>query len=860
MDSQRPKRKAALAAAAASRAASAPAPHCRKRHHDADDDGQMEEEGEDEDEAMDESSSSSSESGSDWEDIARGNKGVAARKKQRLDADGRAAGVAAGRKGAAKERGRGRGKAKAKAPATEEGDHEEGDGPDGGGVADTDMEDAAAVVVRGPEDVLAAFHSVSEALKEQLVLVEEAKAKAEEVFSAMDALPPPQTHTAENHMRAIERQRHVLISMGCRNGEAQLHSAAVTAREQTEEFVKKIDTLQHYMDNLNQNDQEELLCLEGLLEGLWMSDDQRVGIGGYLGFISTMECLSSVSQHFKSLTQQPAMHPILELNRCPKPDIANTWLETGRLAACQSFAVDHRPMPSLVRLLEATAATVRDIQTSSRSRHGRQWREPIQMPPRGQQLVFPQLHKASVHQSWSQIAQDRDYQLPALTELGASELTSVWFPATGPRSWVSRASAGIHSLVLTTNHHQTYGNVPHFLSNTPSWNTLVSLKGAHGIPDDDFIDQMGGGGARTARLQTIEMNLGYPIINSVMNISSVHRFRTSCLAPNATETYPDIHLRLPFHGSAADLAAGLPTAQTLCTQAETVDLFSQATAGQEDHPDLTTLKCAKIKKLTMLPSGGGHPLPPYVLANPASLFPAVESVEVEERDFGGMGFYDGGLGAVLGDLPSLERVTFSSDVWATPHTELCLIPPSVGFFATEGRPLTVAFHVTIGDLQKANSTSHYITWSLYDGEGGEGAGAGAGAERERGLMESGRVSRIEVEISTKAERGFGRASGLSDSRAKEMHRSFAQCVAAALAANASLDCIALTVRPSPRYNLLRVLRDASKGRFGVSPPEGDESWAFEMRRANGGTSSSSSSGKTDKGGLKRKRDTASKAG
>ncbi|CEM34090.1 unnamed protein product [Vitrella brassicaformis CCMP3155] len=808
-------------------------------------------------------SSSPSEGVSDWEEevMTRRSKAAAASKKQR-------------RANTAK------GKAAVKPEAHQEGeggDHngvkmedgmkEEAEGEGAGGAADDDMEDAAAgVAAKGPGDMLAALDGVADALIQQFVYVKQARAKAHSVLAAMDALPPAHSYGENLRIQAVEQQCRGLISMGCRDTEAQLHSTAITARGQTEELVKKLDMIHNQMNTLNQDENEEHSFLLNLPEFLWMSDDERIGIGGFLGFIFCIESLSSVSAHFHSLTtQQPAMHPTVELNRNPKPDTAAKWTEL--LSSCMYLHINNlKVTPSLVRLLEAMAATLREVRLHGAAPKGqdgclrRDWddefggglyREPIKMQPRGEPLVFPHLRKAFVLGSWGQIAQDRDYQLPALTELGVVELVHYSFAASAaPRVWVERASAGLRSVVVERHATKRYLNdVGDLVKGTISASTLTNVSGVDYGGEDRFRDHV-------VALRNVQMTLprpaaglvvdDRPVVAEVDIVRGLHQFRTTCLAPNATETYvgdqrrrfptrrwqmllppAPVELRLPLSGAAADLAPCLPTLEVLAAQAKTVILTTHASAAEESHAGVGAFVCGNLKELTIqrAPDTFTHPLPPYVVATPAVAFPAVEAVVVQEQ---GAGFYDGGVGSILPKLPSLERVTFSRTVAAIPHTKLCLIPTCVGVLATDGRPLTVAFHVTIGNLQKANSTSHYISWSLYGGEGGEGAGAGAGIERERGLMQSGRVSRIEVEISMTS--GGGRASGLSESRAKEMHRSFAECVAEAFTANSCLDCVALTVRPPPRYNLLRVLSDASKGRFIVSPPDGDDSDAFEVRR------------------------------
>ncbi|CEM34084.1 unnamed protein product [Vitrella brassicaformis CCMP3155] len=944
----RPPRKAAIAAAAAS------APHKRHRNkRPADDDGGdqpmdhvdddgEEDESEGEDEAMAENVSSSSEEGSDWEDIARGKRGAAAKKKQRLDANGRAAGVAVAKRGAvkakAKAKAQGRGRAKAKATATgEEGDQcEEGENGEGGVDGDVDMEDVAE---KEPEDALAALNTMREELHILIQRLDQTEAKARQVFEAKNALPPPNTDV-------VERQCRVWTSMVMRNTKMQIDNAKGTATAQLNQTVEKLDIIEDGINKINQPEQGELACLEGLPEGLWLSDDDRIGTepqpthetekpltdavhsflsvcrAGQLPWLRVVHGVPVMCEHaLRALTSNSAMHHIVEV-KTPPPDDSIDLLQE-RLSACRELRVRHSPCAAMVRLLEALSATIVTLTlqgsapsqqeiTRTDAKRGRHQRgklaqrrlvkamrrgkvTKVELPSSTAPVVFPRLRKATIYNAWGRIAGDRNYTLPALKELNAVSLG--YF---GPLLFIRRASAGVASLHITHDedvvaHAEddvTLHAVVEALRGTPTAETLVSLTGrvqldarprqlSHLHPQppplsstvDRFVNMMS-----TSRLQRLQLGVGPREIQSAADIQNLHRIRTSCLAPNATEDYyrvpthderryegirgpiPDKpHIRLPITGTAAELGGAVPTFQLLCAHSREVTLEPHGSQGAvREAPGLDDLVCTEAKKLTIRPSGASQPLPPYVIGSPASLFPAVESVEVRQ-DFEGMAFYDGGVGTVLGDLPSLESVTFRRDVSSVaiegvagkgvangPQTtcrraSLCLVPAAVGFLSAEG---TTALTVGVGfdvhfpgplffDRDPAQERWE-IKWSVY-GQAGEG----------RETM--GRISRIEISLHARLEGGH---YGMTEQEGKAMCRSLADAVAEAFSLFPSLRSVSLS-GSKPRFPLVPEIREAAQRRFVVV--SGKKS-AVEMRP----TRASSSKGGGVKG--KGKKDKATKAG
>ncbi|CEM14997.1 unnamed protein product [Vitrella brassicaformis CCMP3155] len=862
--------------------------------HGVDNDGE-EEKSSGEDEAMAGNvSSSSSEEGSDWEDIARGKKGAAAKKKQRLDASGRAAGVAVAKRRAAKAKGRGRGMAKAEAAATVgEDQREEGENAEGAD-GDVDME-------------------------------------ARQVFEAKNALPPPNTDVEHNRLQVVERQCRVWTSMVLRNTKMQVDNAKGTATAQLNQTVEKLEIIG---DGINKTKSTNLSRVS---LRVWMGCPRpcgsvmttaslrnhtpyQTGLGGYLGFVSCMASLSCVSMHFSALTSNSAMHPIVELS-IPPPDDSIDLLQV-RLSACRELRVRHRPCAAMVRLLEALSPTIvtLTLQGSAPSqqeinrtdaKRGRHQRgkmaqrklvkamrkgkaAKVELPSNTAPVVFPRLRTATIYNAWGRIADDRNYKLPALKDLIAASLGQL-----GPLSFIRRASAGLSSLHIThdkdvvahAEENVTLHDVSNALRCTPAAETLVSLTGRvhlevrrhqppllHPQPPPlsstihGFVNVMS-----ASRLQNIQLGVGPGEIQSATDIQSIHCIRTSCLAPNATEDYYRVpthserrqgirgplpekpHIRLPITGTAAELGGAVPTFQLFCAQTGEATLEAHARQGAvREAPGLDDLVCGKAKKLTIRPSGASHPLPPYVIGNPASLFPAVESVEVRQGTQG-MAFYDGGVGAVLGDLPSLESVTFKRDIRSVAveggagegiangplticrRATVCLVPAAVGFLSAEAATaLTVALGFDVGlAYYRYHDPAHErweIKWDVYEQAG-------------KGKEPMGRVSRIEISLSAPLYGGPDHEYGMTEEEGKAMCRSLADAVAEAFSLFPCLRSVSLS-GSRPRFPLVPEIREAAQGRFVVV--SGKKS-AVEMRP----TRTSSSKG----GGVKGKRDKATaKAG
>ncbi|CEL92015.1 unnamed protein product [Vitrella brassicaformis CCMP3155] len=580
--------------------------------------------------------------------------------------------------------------------------------------------------------------------------------------------------------------------------------------------------------------------LEELPEVLWMGGG--AGLGALVGFVSCMESLSSVNGHFRSLTQQPGMHPILDLDASPTMDIAEKWIGR-RLSECVSISVYHRPTPSLVYLLESLSAKVESVdlqcpyepptdkkgndlpfERDTRNRKGNLSR--ISLPHKNGPIVFERLESASIRSVWVKIAEDREYQLPVLKDLGLVNLDT-----RGPRQWIR--DSGIKSLHLISDeedigrsHEVRLDQVANFLKDTPSAQSLTSLTGRvsfqqqsqslyYGkVPDDAFIDHIA---TDIGPLDEIEMGLAE--VQTSQYIQKLHRFRSKLLsADSASETYfhlplarrhapcrynrlrdanktsTDLHLHLPFTGDGEALADCLATVELCCRKADKVTLDA---CRRSDHvkkiPGLDSLVCEAATELTTMAGGGKKTLPSYITSNPAAVFPRVSSVVVSHKEEEGWGedFYECGAGDVLHALsPFLSKVCFEfPDLYDKPRATCTLVPDGLGFMSSEGKEVEVQVKLDV-------DCCSYVKFSC--------------SEAGREFMESGRVSCIDVHIAGQAH--------VNETR--EMHGTFVECVVKAFSNFPALKCVVLRVdKPplfGPAFDLAGELRKAGKKRVRVT--------------------------------------------
>ncbi|CEL92374.1 unnamed protein product [Vitrella brassicaformis CCMP3155] len=749
------------------------------------------------------------EDGSESEDRGRRTTKVA-KKKQRVDEKDKAA---AGKAKPKKKGGR------SKAQAADE-DHQ--------------MED---VVELFPADPLEALKAVAQKLQTQIQRVEHAKAKAKELYELKMGLAAPESHTEQNRIRDVDCHYRVLTAMATADAEAHATHTDTTVKRQLDRCVAKLQIIQDKIDKLHDEEVVEP-CLEGLPETLWMSSDEKFGLGAFVGFVPCLTSLSAVSTHFHTLTQDSNMHPIIELNISPPNDIANELPVQGHF--------NHAPTPALIRLLESLKDTITSIDLNG---YGG-----IPLGETEEQIVFPQLHKAAVQGAWGGVARDRNFKLPALKHLSGDT-----FSRHGGYSrhhavvpWIDSACDGLTSIHST--YVQSLRDVAAAIRDTPTGEklaagdiaietapvvclhvatakTLTSLSGfkfsgndqdhnpyAHhpwypyGLgggkaPEDELSDLISA--PQGAKLQKIEMR--FPNMPTPKSIQRIHRFRAACLAPDAIETYsPTIHLWLPFKGDAAPLATCLPTVQLCCAKADSVTLMSHAEDGTGTAA-LSPLVCERARKLTIqcsyrdqqppqpayphylahhaqAPPRVTQPIPSYITSNAHCLFPSVVSLGVYERD-AGMRVYAGGAGVCMGSLPSLEKVSFEVRVKPDPSAELCLVPAGLSFLSSQGNNLTVKSSIDAdvdrylygGPANTAPADELSLNWRVYSGEGDAG----------RQVMER-RVSRLEIELRVSLRHSRGQ-TGLSCAAAKDMCQSFADCVAEAFDSCPSLSCVVLAL-------------------------------------------------------------------
>ncbi|CEM37710.1 unnamed protein product [Vitrella brassicaformis CCMP3155] len=778
------------------------------------------------------------EDGSGWEERGRRTT-KAAKKKQRVDKKDKAA---AGKAKPKKKGGR------SKAQAADE-DHQ--------------MED---VVELFPADPLEALKAVAQKLQTQklqtqIQRVEHAKAKAKELYELKMGLAAPGSHTEQNRMQDVDRHYRVLTAMVTADAEAHATHTDTTVKRQLDQCVAKLQIIQDKIDKLHQQ-QVVAPCLEGLPEALWMSSEEKFGLGAFVGFVPCLTSLSAVNSHFHTLTfhtltQDSNMHPIIQLNTSPPNDIAKEL--PGRFSKCKDIRINHAPTPVLIRLLEKLKDSIKSVDL-----RGVKNKPDDNLPPPQQHIIFPQLHKAAVHGKWGGVARDRKYTLPALKHLSGSIFSRhgeySWHYGVVP--WIDGASEGLTSIHSTFFHSLT--DVSASVKDTPTAKTLTSLSGFkfsgrdhdhnphvyypynhnYGLgggkaPEDEFIDVISAPPA--AKLQKIEMRLFD--MPTPKTIQRIHRFRAACLAPDAVETYHTstyFHLLLPFEGDVAPLATCLPTVQLCCAKANPVTLVSHAEDGMGTAA-LSPLVCERARELTIRCSYRNQPppqpaythylahahvqpsvtqpLPSYITSNAHCLFPSVVSLRVYERD-AGMRLYEGGAGVCMGSLPSLEEVSFEVRVKPDPSAELCLVPEGMGFLSSQGKDLTVKLLIDAepyrygyhgGQSDAAPADDLTVQWRVYGGEG----------EAGRQVMER-RVSRLEIELRVSLRHSRGQ-TGLPFAAVKDMCKSFADCVAETFDSCPSLSSVVLTLPYvySSRFSLVDCVREGARRRFRVAKGQGE---------------------------------------
>ncbi|CEM08966.1 unnamed protein product [Vitrella brassicaformis CCMP3155] len=687
---------------------------------------------------------------------------------------------------------------------------------------DVEMEDVGEV---GHGQALAALAEVAEQLQAQINMVNEAKAKAQQMLDAKAALPAPNTFAKQKHMQEVDRHYRVLTAMVRCEADIQISTVDKTAKQQVEACVKKLDVILKTMDKLNQH--EVRSGLEELPEALWMTTEEGFGLGAYLGYHTFMTSLSTINTHFSHLSRQPAVHPIVDIYANPTKRTAAKL--PGRVSQCRSLHVHHRPTPRLVTLLEQLAATIETVELQgTRQRRGQNIAEVLSNES---PTAFPKLRKATVGSVWESIAHRRKYDLPVLKELSIVGVSGF------ARALVRNASSGLSSLhfipdtrdeMAVVHEGGVYANYRHGSLtgqvdfSYPDW----GFAGGSGDPAQliDVIGTDNGGGP----LRHVEMGLN--TIKDTKLIRALHRFRTTCLSHGATESYhtydgyrrrEGLALRLPLTSAAPPVAPALPTLHMCCAQADRVTLKARASAGV---PDLGPLVFPRVNELTIDWDGpaydGDGVLPSYVTSDPRAMFPNVKSVWVKQR--GGAEFFEGGAGQVLSGLQSIDHITFGLFTPANPNATLCLVPAGVAHLCAQGRrDVTVcvkseidfpspSFNYTTLSYDPPQSQNLAVGWRVYGGD----------REAGRQVMAS-RVSRLEMHLLLRWDGYCGRTGpSLTDAAEKGLFQSFAECVVSVFESFPRLKCVVLSpYKPRPK-GLITLLREASQKRLTVSGGEG----------------------------------------
>ena len=347
-------------------------------------------------------------------------------------------------------------------------------------------------------------------------------------------------------------------------------------------------------------------------------------------------------------------------------------------------------------------------------------------------------------------------------------------------------------------------------------------------------------GTQTSAQLTIQMNA--PVCLFVF-VQKLHRFRTTCLAPNAFESYhlsdgrdprrqrQPLAIQLPFAGNINDLPPSIATAQALARHATHGTLHSHGGVhGQQAGQMWGSLVWAGITQLR-IESRGYLPLPSYITGNPASFLPNVRSIVVAEGEVG-LAFYDGGVGDVLRGLPSVEEATFHMRVRPDidPTATLCLVPLGARHLLSgQGREVALTCHYSLdinnvpsqGSSSKKKNKKGGSGGAGGDGEGGGGAISWqvfGGGELGMGVQRA--VRQISIHLGHR----------LHGDYAKAMYRMFADAVAQAFSHLPSLTSVVLCPTPRPRFNLASVLHEAAQKRFTVTPVRESDGGGCEMRR------------------------------
>ncbi|CEM02635.1 unnamed protein product [Vitrella brassicaformis CCMP3155] len=491
---------------------------------------------------------------------------------------------------------------------------------------------------------------------------------------------------------------------------------------------------------------------EGILEVLWLSDTDRTGIGGYLGFVECVKSLSGVSTAIASIVDNPKMHPILLLEstkrhtRAPQA-VHKKWKEVLSRTNSIRVLIKSGTYPLGRQLLEAAAASVTEVivdTTADRRSCGDivsravtvalleaaapnvtgttvdsaadRTIQCISIAERST-LSFPRLVKAVLTREWlgvmqRQIDRKQVYEMPALTHL------SVEWPAHGGLTMLKGLTGGLRSLHLlnqvSADGQPVYTpleTVVHSLLGTPSQATIKSLTGAITLNMYPEAPDLSG-------LECLEVAIG-AILTHANSVQKLHEFRDTWLAKGAKELYhtlamdsgrlrlvrratserpAPVQIQLPLIGKPEQLAGTRETLHFSAASAIRVFLspyFLNAHAtGASELYGLSFKQAADL--YVTFPEGmtehdPRHPLPVWITES--AHFGTVKTLLIDHRG-GPMGvsLYGGGVDKVISRLPKLARVGFMRRPITTtnwPRPVVPLVWAGLKHCAVEGGPLDV---------------------------------------------------------------------------------------------------------------------------------------------------------------------------
>ncbi|CEM29613.1 unnamed protein product [Vitrella brassicaformis CCMP3155] len=673
------------------------------------------------------------------------------------------------------------------------------------------------------EEVLLAMESMASSLRKQLLMIEQTKAKAVEILMAKSLMPHEVANTnTQTKVQAIRRHFRVWREM--------MQTNSARSQLSIERATQKLDMIQQKMQALNEEDR---LSLDSIAEALWLSDGDRIGVGGYIGFVDVVRSLSAVSCAFRSMAKNPAMHPIVEFETAPSIAVAQRWISS--LSRTTTMKIHGPPaMPKLI-LLEATTTSLQSMTLTSPLLTDRQERQAEtalnQLPQPDEPIIFEHLHAVKVDSTWQRIPHFRRYRFPLLRELTCRSENAL-------QQWVPAAMGGLHSIHMLFDRGRGGHTFPKSLErignvmrHTPTAGTLRSLTG-HVI----FHGEQHFWAILQSRLTTIEMEMPHdndrtPIAHTSF-IQRLHGFRSQCLEPDAVEVYhaevrrvdngrPDefrceeLAVGLPLVGSPVQLAGTHSTVQKLANMAAKVSLSpfkmpNDVTMAYELNT--AVFSCAETLTVKVLPTSYfpyTH-LPNQLVSRIPAMLPAVRTFDIDQGTMNSDRTYEGGLHSFVKELPSLDRLavkmTMAVDSDESDEDQIvpiAVLPKAIRHLAPQqGRRITVATEVEIERVSNAWGVMHDppslpVRWGVYEGAGVGDMDMGVGDD-VREVIDN-RVRAIEIKVSYNQ----------TEEHARQLYTELLQTSRQMFDQFASLQCISYVHKPKQRWGPVRALRQAA---------------------------------------------------